>query len=332
MKTMMMEETLVEPWIEEADVDEGHDNGYAEATEEHAEVFDAGALDDGDRTKRERGYEDPEAIKLYLKEIRKYPLLTREEEQELGKLMEQGSEAARTKMIESNLRLVVSVGKRYINRGLSFSDIIEEGNIGLIRAVEKFQYQRGFRFSTYAMWWIRQAIARAVANQVRIIRMPVHVAENANGYARAIRKLTQELGRDPFPEEIAKKMKVSIERVRTLAQMTRDTYSLDTLIGDEGDDTLKDVLKDEHTPSPAHDIDEQSTRKFLNECISELPDTERSVLLLRYGLSSDEPRTLDSIGRQFGITRERVRQIEKQAIGKLRNLSRCSTMQFSDMV
>jgi RNA polymerase nonessential primary-like sigma factor len=273
-----------------------------------------------------------DVIKFYFKEIRKLPLLNFEQEQALAKRVVAGDEEARARMIEANLRLVVAIGKKYINRGLPFSDILEEGNLGLIRAVEKFDYKRGFKFSTYASWWIRQSIERGIANHVRIIRLPVHVAEIANSYMRTIRKLTQELGREPAAEEVAKRMKVSVQRVRALAQMSRDTYSLDMLISDEGDDTLKDVLRDTNTPSPSAAINEQGRRKYLNECIAELPDTERNVLRMRYGLSSETPRTLDSIGKQFGITRERVRQIEKQAIGKLRNLTRNRDMELVDML
>jgi RNA polymerase nonessential primary-like sigma factor len=273
-----------------------------------------------------------DVVKFYFKEIRKTPLLTFEQEQSLAKRIKAGDEEARAIMIESNLRLVIAMGKRYINRGLPFSDIIEEGNLGLMRAVEKFDYKRGFKFSTYASWWIRQSIERAIANQVRIIRMPVHVAEIANAYTRTVRKLTQELAREPYPEEIAKRMKISIDRVRTLASMQRDTYSLDMLVSEEGDDTLKDMLSDDSLPSPASSVNDEGRRKYLNECISELPVAERNVLAMRYGLDSREPRTLDSIGKQFGITRERVRQIEKQAIGKLRNLSKCHSMELADIL
>lgn len=329
---MITEEREIDQWIDEAEVDDSRGNDH-EADDDYTVAHAASkrAGDDADG-RSEGGQGDPEAIKLYLKEIRKSPLLTFEQEQSLGKRVKAGDAEARATMIESNLRLVVAIGKRYINRGLPFSDIIEEGNLGLIRAVEKFDYQRGFRFSTYASWWIRQSIERAISNQVQIIRMPVHVAERAKAYARTIRTLTQELGREPFPEEIAKKMKVSIARVRALSQMTRETYSLDTLISDEGDDTLKDVLRDEQLPPPFITVDEESTRKFLNECISELPDTERSVLQMRYGLSSSDPRTLESIGRQFGITRERVRQLEKKALGKIRTQTRCRDMELADML
>lgn len=289
--------------------------------------------DRGDRERDEAaGQAGVDVVKFYFKEIRKSPLLTFEQEQALAKRIKAGDEEARAQMIESNLRLVVSMGKRYINRGLPFSDIIEEGNLGLIRAVEKFDYKRGFKFSTYASWWIRQSIERAIANQVRMIRMPVHVAEIANAYTRAVRKLTQELGREPYPEEVAKKMKVSVNRVRTLSQLSRDTYSLDMLISDEGDDTLKDIISDENMPSPDATVDNESREKYLNECVSELADTERKVIQMRYGLSSTTPRTLDSIGRQFGITRERVRQIEKQAIGKLRNVTKCRSLELADIL
>ncbi len=287
------------------------------------------------RTKRKRegsAETDLDTVKLYLQEIRKTPLLTFEEEQTLAKRVQEGDREARGKMIQSNLRLVVAIGKRYINRGLPFSDIIEEGNLGLIRAVEKFDYERGFRFSTYASWWIRQSIERAIANQVRIIRLPVHVAELANSYSRTVRKLTQMLGREPSNEEVAKKMRININRVRALSQVTRETYSLDMLINGEGEDTLKDVLSDENTPLPSSESDERLRRQYLSAWIAELPPTERNVIEMRYGLNRATPRTLDSIGRQFGITRERVRQIENQAIRKLRNFTRSRNIELSDML
>jgi RNA polymerase nonessential primary-like sigma factor len=283
--------------------------------------------------KREKTAEgDLDTVKLYLQEIRKTPLLTFEEEQALAKRVQAGDQEARARMIRSNLRLVVSIGKRYINRGLPFSDIIEEGNLGLIRAVEKFQYQRGFRFSTYASWWIRQAIERSIANQVRIIRLPVHVAELANSYARTIRKLTQLFGREPSNEEVAKKMRVSINRIRALSQITQETYSLDMLISGEGDDTLKDILHDENAPSPTAASDERLRKQHLEEWVAQLPPTERNVIEMRYGLNRTSPRTLDSIGRQFGITRERVRQIENQAIRKLRTYTFNNHIELSDML
>jgi RNA polymerase nonessential primary-like sigma factor len=314
----------------EVDIDErDEESDEAHRTEafhdDHEAVHKAPSAD----STTEKGLD---VVKFYFKEIRKMPLLNFEQEQALAKRVQAGDEEARARMIESNLRLVVAIGKRYINRGLPFSDIIEEGNLGLIRAVEKFDYKRGFKFSTYASWWIRQSIERAIANQVRIIRLPVHVAEIANSYMRTVRKLTQELGRDPEAEEVAKKMKISVQRVRLLAQASRDTYSLDMLISEDGDDTLKDVLRDTTSPSPAAAVNEQGRRQYLNECIGELPDTEQNILRMRYGLNSETPRTLDSIGKQYGITRERVRQIEKQAIGKLKTLNKCREMELVDML
>lgn len=273
-----------------------------------------------------------DAIKYYLKEIRKTPLLTFEEEQALAKRIAQGDQEARAKMIEANLRLVVAIGKKYINRGLPFSDIIEEGNLGLIRAVEKFKYQKGFKFSTYASWWIKQAIERAIVNQTRTIRLPVHIAEIVNSYMRASRQLTQTLGREPTIEEIAKKMKVSVEKARNISQVVRETYSLDMLIGDQEEDTLKDILQDNNAVSPATFSDEMRRREHIEEWLRQLSPSERKVIELRFGLLDGEPKTLDSIGKDFGITRERVRQIETQALNKLRNITRRKKIDLEGML
>ncbi len=276
--------------------------------------------------------EGPNAIKLYLQDIRKTPLLTFEQEQELGKRIAKGDKESRARMIEANLRLVVSIGKRYINRGLPFSDIIEEGNLGLIRAVEKFQYQRGFRFSTYATWWIRQAIERAIVNQVRTIRLPVHAAEVVRAYTRTVNTLTRELGYEPVAAEIAKKMKLSIQKVRAISLLTRDTFSLDLLIGDSGDDTLLDILRDDNATPPDQAIDEAGRSEHLHEWVSQLPAVQREIIELRYGLKTENFHTLESIGKQFGITRERVRQIEKQAIQQLRRLVQNRNIVMNDML
>jgi RNA polymerase sigma factor (sigma-70 family) len=227
---------------------------------------------------------------------------------------------------------VVSIGKKYIHRGLPFSDIIEEGNLGLIRAVEKFQYQKGFRVSTYASWWIKQAIERAIVNQIRTIRLPVHVAELVTTYTRTVRGLTQKLGREPSVEEIEREMQVGIQKVRLLSQVTRDTYSLDTLVNNEGDDTIKDVLSDDNAPSPSHSYDEARRNEHINDWISQLPDMERKVVEMRYGLNSGNTQTLSSIGKQFGITRERIRQIENQAIQRLRSLTKAANIELSDLL
>jgi len=273
-----------------------------------------------------------DAIKYYLKEIRKTPLLTFEQEQSIGKKIEEGDQNARASMIEANLRLVVAIGKKYINRGLPFSDIIEEGNLGLIRAVEKFQYQRGFKFSTYASWWIKQSIERAIVNQTRTIRLPVHIAEIVNSYMRASRQLTQKLGRDPSIEEVAKKMRVTIDKVRSISQVVRETYSLDMLIGDQEEDTLKDILQDTNAISPASFSEDIRRREHIDEWLKQLSVSEKKVVEMRFGLIDGEPMTLDSIGKEFGITRERVRQIETQALNKLRSITKRKKIDLEGML
>ena len=305
---------------------DGHDDALGR---EHSDIDPEKEGEDGGERADRAG---SDVMKLYLREIRKTPLLTFEQEQELGKRVSEGDMEARARMIEANLRLVVAIGKRYINRGLPFSDIIEEGNVGLIRAVEKFQYQRGFRFSTYATWWIRQAIERAIVNQLRVIRLPVHVAENVNGYSRAVRRMTQQLGREPEAREIARSMGIKVQKVRALSQATRQIYSLDMLVSEEGDDTLKDMLRDSNAQSLEKLIDEQTRGRNLTQWVSRLPETERRVIEMRYGLSHGKQYTLNDIGKQFGITRERVRQIEGNAIRKLRQLTREMNIAMSDVI
>jgi RNA polymerase sigma factor RpoS len=306
---------------------------YGEEAEEKDEESKVRSAEEAPESSSDSGGQKGlDAIKYYLKEIRKTPLLTFEQEQELAKRIEKGDQEARARMIESNLRLVVAIGKKYINRGLQFSDIIEEGNLGLIRAVEKFQYQRGFKFSTYASWWIKQAIERAIVNQTRTIRLPVHIAEIVNSYMRAMRQLTQSLGRDPQIEEIAKKMKVTVEKVRSISQVVRETYSLDMLIGDQEEDTLKDILQDNNALSPATVSDEIRRREHIDEWLTQLSVSERKVIEMRFGLVDGEPRTLDNIGKEFGITRERVRQIETQALNKLRAITKRKHIDFEGML
>ncbi len=273
-----------------------------------------------------------DAIKYYLKEIRKIPLLTFEQEQDLGKRIAEGDKEARARMIESNLRLVVAIGKKYINRGLQFSDIIEEGNLGLIRAVEKFQYQRGFKFSTYASWWIKQAVERAIVNQSRTIRLPVHIADLVHAYTRAARQLTQKLGRDPHTEEIAEKMGLSYERVKSISQIVRETYSLDMLVGDQEDDTLLEVLQDTKAASPDSFSDDIRRKKQLNVWLGQLSACERRVIEMRFGLLNGETETLDRIGKEFGITRERVRQIEVQALKKMKAITKAAKIGLEEML
>ncbi len=308
---------------------------YREGLEEKDEPEKlTGSEEDSSRRESEAGSAQKglDAIKYYLKEIRKTPLLTFEQEQALAKRIEQGDQEARAQMIEANLRLVVAIGKKYINRGLQFSDIIEEGNLGLIRAVEKFQYQRGFKFSTYASWWIKQSIERAIVNQTRTIRLPVHIAEIVNSYMRAMRQLTQSLGREPRVEEIAKKMKVTIDKVRSISQVVRETYSLDMLIGDQEEDTLKDILQDNNAVSPASFSDEIRRREHIDDWLQQLSVSERKVIEMRFGLVDGEPKTLDSIGKDFGITRERVRQIETQALNKLRVITKRKKIDLEGML
>ncbi len=289
------------------------------AAEQYGETF-GGEHREDDEIDERPVYRSLDAVTCYLKEIRKSPLLTFEQEQELGKRIAEGDQEARVKMIESNLRLVVAIGKKYINRGIEFSDIIEEGNLGLIRAVDKFDYRKGFRFSTYASWWIRQSVERAIVNQSRIIRLPVHVAETVNAYRRAVPQLTQELEREPHVEEIAKKMNVSVEKAQTISQVSRETYSLDMIIGDHVDDTLEDVLQDYAAVSPASFSDDIRRREYLDEWLTYLTASEEKVIEMRFGLNDGDPKTLDKIGKQFGITRERVRQIETQALNKLKDV------------
>lgn len=302
------------------------------AVSERAVSEDRFADDRDDEPARAFEQKGSDVLSYYFKEMRKTSLLTFEQEQALAKRVAEGDLEARSAMIEANLRLVVAIGKRYLTRGLPFSDIIEEGNLGLIRAVEKFDYKRGYKFSTYASWWIKQAIERAITNQVRTIRLPVHVAENAYRYTRTERSLKHKLGRDPFPEEIAKTMRISIQKARMLSQVSRETQSLDALIMADGEDTLKDFLVDDRTPSPESDYDAFLRSKQIDEWISELSDTERDVIQLRYGLKREPSRTLNSIGKQFGITRERIRQIEKKAIDRIREQTKMRDMELSDVL
>ena len=261
-------------------------------------------------------------IRMYLKEIGKIPLLSTEEEIELAKRMEKGDEEARKKLAEANLRLVVSIAKRYAGRGMQFLDLIQEGNLGLIKAVEKFDYRKGYKFSTYATWWIRQAITRAIADQARTIRIPVHMVETINRLIRTSRQMVQELGREPTPEELAKKLDMPVERVREIKKISQDPVSLETPIGDEEDSHLGDFIQDDNVMVPADQATFTLLHEQLMESLETLTEREQQVLRLRFGLDDGRPRTLEEVGRVFHVTRERIRQIEAKALRKLRHPSR----------
>ena len=264
--------------------------------------------------------EDP--VRMYLKEIGKVPLLTADEEVELAQRMEQGDMEAKKKLAEANLRLVVSIAKRYVGRGMLFLDLIQEGNLGLIKAVEKFDYKKGYKFSTYATWWIRQAITRAIADQARTIRIPVHMVETINKFVRVQRQLLQELGREPYPEEIAKHMNMPVDRVREIQKISLEPVSLETPIGEEEDSHLGDFIQDDNVPVPAEAAAFTLLREQLEEVLSTLTEREQKVLKLRFGLEDGRERTLEEVGKEFKVTRERIRQIEAKALRKLRHPSR----------
>ena len=264
--------------------------------------------------------EDP--VRMYLKEIGKVPLLSAEEEIELAKRMELGDQEAKKRLAEANLRLVVSIAKRYVGRGMLFLDLIQEGNLGLIKAVEKFDYRKGYKFSTYATWWIRQAITRAIADQARTIRIPVHMVETINKLIHVSIQLLQELGREPTPEEIAKEMDMPVERVREILKISQEPVSLETPIGEEEDSHLGDFIQDDNVPVPADAAAFTLLKEQLEEVLGTLTEREQKVLTLRFGLEDGRARTLEEVGKEFNVTRERIRQIEAKALRKLRHPSR----------
>ena len=264
--------------------------------------------------------EDP--VRMYLKEIGKVPLLSAEEEIELAKRMELGDQEAKKRLAEANLRLVVSIAKRYVGRGMLFLDLIQEGNLGLIKAVEKFDYRKRYKFSTYATWWIRQAITRAIADQARTIRIPVHMVETINKLIRVSRQLLQELGREPSPEEIAAEMNMPVDRVREILKISQEPVSLETPIGEEEDSHLGDFIQDDNVPVPADAAAFTLLKEQLQEVLGTLTEREQKVLTLRFGLDDGRARTLEEVGKEFNVTRERIRQIEAKALRKLRHPSR----------
>ena len=269
-----------------------------------------------------KGISIDDPVRMYLKEIGKIPLLKPHEEVELARRMHDGDEMAKQRLVEANLRLVVSIAKRYVGRGMLFLDLIQEGNLGLIKAVEKFDYEKGFKFSTYATWWIRQAITRAIADQARTIRIPVHMVETINKLIRVSRQLLQELGRDPKPEEIAKEMEMTEDKVREIMKIAQDPVSLETPIGEEEDSHLGDFIPDEDAPAPAEAAAYSLLKEQIEDVLGSLNEREQKVLKLRFGLEDGRARTLEEVGKEFDVTRERIRQIEAKALRKLRHPSR----------
>ena len=268
-----------------------------------------------------------DSLRLYLREIGKVPLLTADQEVSLAKRIERGDESAKQHMIEANLRLVVSIAKGYLGRGLSFLDLIQEGSLGLIRAVEKFDYRKGFKFSTYATWWIRQAVTRAIADKARTIRIPVHMVEKLNKVVHIERQLVQRLGREPNPEEIAEELEMTTEEVREILRMAQHPVSLEKPIGEEEESELGDFVQDEQAESPFDSASLNLRREDIDRALESLPDRERKVIELRFGLKGEQPRTLEEVGRAFGVTRERIRQIENNTLKKLESLPEAQGLQ-----
>lgn len=308
------DETVEIPLLD-LNIDEVPIGELEEIEQEDLQITDPSILDPGDV-----GVDDP--VRMYLKEIGRVPLLHADEEIELARRMSEGDVEAKNKLAEANLRLVVSIAKRYVGRGMLFLDLIQEGNLGLMKAVEKFDYSKGFKFSTYATWWIRQAITRAIADQARTIRIPVHMVETINRLIRVSRQLLQELGRDPTPEEIAKTMDISVERVREIQKIAQEPVSLETPIGEEEDSHLGDFIEDEDAPAPAEAASFILLKEQLENVLETLTSREEKVLRLRFGLDDGRSRTLEEVGQEFGVTRERIRQIEAKALRKLRHPSR----------
>ena len=299
--------------------DEIPDEELLEEEEDNSEILKSNNLEE---VLSNEGISVDDPVKIYLKEIGRVPLLSNEEEQELAKRMAEGDEAARAKLSEANLRLVVSIAKRYAGRGMMFLDLIQEGNMGLIKAVEKFDYSKGYKFSTYATWWIRQAITRAIADQARTIRIPVHMVETINKVMRVERQLLQELGRQPKPEEVAQEMGMSVEKIREVLKIAQEPIPLETPIGEEEDSHLGDFIPDEDITAPSDAASQVMLKEELEDVLKTLTEREAKVLKMRFGLEDGRMRTLEEVGRDFNVTRERIRQIEAKALRKLRHPSR----------
>ncbi len=295
---------------------------YDQIEKEGIKIISPGLEKDKDIDKILSEVNVDDAVKLYLRDIGSYALLTVDDEKTLAKAMSEGDESAKRKLSEANLRLVVSIAKRYVGRGMAFLDLIQEGNLGLMKAVEKFDYTKGFKFSTYATWWIRQAITRAIADQARTIRLPVHMVETINKTARVTRFLTQQLGRDPTPEEIAKEMDTTPEKVIEIQRTAQDPVSLETPIGEEEDSHLGDFIEDTSAAQPAEKAEQSMIKEQLMQVLATLTPREEKVVRMRYGLDDNRARTLEEVGQAFGVTRERIRQIEAKALRKLRHPKR----------
>lgn len=300
-------------------------------SEQEIAVEEDGEFDEEDREQDSLAVQDligstdtatNDSVRMYLKEIGRVELLSAEEEIELARRIEQGDKDAKRRLAEANLRLVVSIARKYAGRGLMFLDLIQEGNMGLMKAVEKFDYRKGFKFSTYATWWIRQAISRAIADQARTIRIPVHMVETINKYIRISRQLHQELGREPTPDEVATEMGITAEKVREIMKIAQEPISLETPVGEENDSSLGDFIEDHDVTAPADAASYEMLKEQIGEVLDTLTEREESVLRLRFGLDDGRSRTLEEVGRVFGVTRERIRQIEAKALRKLRHPSR----------
>ncbi|MBU7554936.1 RNA polymerase sigma factor RpoD [Pediococcus ethanolidurans] len=305
--------------VEDAGISVVDENGDPSTRALKAQKISKKELDD---TKAPAGVKINDPVRMYLKEIGRVPLLTAKQEVELALRIEKGEESAKQELAEANLRLVVSIAKRYVGRGMQFLDLIQEGNMGLMKAVEKFDYRKGFKFSTYATWWIRQAITRAIADQARTIRIPVHMVETINKLIRIQRQLLQDLGREPTPEEIGAEMDMPTEKVREILKIAQEPVSLETPIGEENDSHLGDFIEDQDATSPADHAAYELLKEQLEGVLDTLTDREENVLRLRFGLDDGRTRTLEEVGKVFGVTRERIRQIEAKALRKLRHPSR----------
>lgn len=326
----MIQDDILEVFPQAEEDLETLDELYALLIQEGVDVFDS--LEEGPAAGEEEEEIEIKAtldrsissdpVRMYLREIGKVPLLTREQEVELAKMIEEGNKRAKEKLTRSNLRLVVSIAKKYMGRGLSFLDLVQEGNIGLMRAVEKFDWRRGFKFSTYATWWIRQAITRAIADQARTIRIPVHMIETINKFKREARRLEQKLGREPAPEEVAKEMGIPEEKAHEIIKISQVPTSLETPVGKEEDSRLKEFIPDEDSETPVDAASTELLKNHILEVLDTLNPRERRVLELRFGLKDNQTRTLEEVGKEFGVTRERIRQIEAKALRKLRHPSR----------